>query len=44
VWLEGKIQIRKQPGIKTFAQANQYFDDAIPENTYNYEKLRWYFP
>jgi hypothetical protein len=39
----GKTQIRKQPTLKTFTQVNQYFVDAITDNTYNYEKFNWYF-
>jgi transposase len=44
VWLNGKTQIRKQAGLKTFAQVKQCFVDTISTNTYNYEKFNWYFP
>jgi transposase len=44
VWLNGKTQIRKQAGLNTFAQVKQCFVDTITSNTYNYEKLNWYFP
>ncbi len=44
VWLEGKTQIRKESGLKTFAQVKQCFVDTITANTYNYEKFNWYFP
>ncbi len=44
VWLDGKTQIRKQAGLKTFAQVKSLFVDTITANTYNYEKFKWYFP
>jgi hypothetical protein len=44
VWLNGKTQIRKQAGLKTFAQVKQCFVDTITANTYNYEKFNSYFP
>jgi transposase len=44
VWLNGKTQIRKQAGLKTFAHVKECFVDTITSNTYNYEKFNWYFP
>lgn len=44
VWLQGKTQIRRQTGLKTFSQVKNYFADTITENTYNFEKFKWYFP
>jgi transposase len=44
VWLDGKTKLRKQAGLKTFAQVKNYFQVSIMANTYNYEKFKWYFP
>ena len=44
VWLEGKTKLRKQTGLNTFAQVKKCFVDSIAANTYNYQKLKWYFP
>ncbi len=44
VWLDGKTQIRKTAGLKTFTQVKSLFVDTITSNTYNFEKLNWYFP
>lgn len=44
VWLDGKTQLRKQAGLKTFAQVKNYFVDSITGTTYNFEKFKWYFP
>lgn len=43
-WLQGKTQIRKQAGLKTFSQVKNYFVDTITGNSYNFDKLKWYFP
>jgi hypothetical protein len=44
VWLDGKTQIRRTAGLKTFAQVKTHFVDTITSNTYNFEKWKWYFP
>jgi transposase len=44
VWLDGKTKLRKQAGLNTFAQVKKYFVESIADNTYNYEKFKWYFP
>jgi hypothetical protein len=43
VWLNGKTQIRKQAGLKTFAQVKQCFVDTTTDNTYKCERFNWYF-
>lgn len=44
VWLDGKTKLRKQTGLNTFAQVKKCFVDSIADNTYKYEKFKWYFP
>jgi transposase len=42
VWLQAKTLIRKQAGLDCFQQVKQFFVDKITENTYSFEKLKWY--
>jgi transposase len=42
VWLQGKTQIRRQTGLNCFQQVKQFFVDTITENTYSFDKLKWY--
>lgn len=44
VWLQGKTLLRRQTGLKTFAQVKNNFVDSITGNTYHFDKLKWYFP
>ncbi len=42
VWLQGKTQVRKQAGLDCFQKVKQCFVDTITENTYSYDKFKWY--
>ena len=42
VWLQGKTQVRKQTGLDCFRKVKQFFVDTIAENTYSYDKFKWY--
>lgn len=42
VWLQGKRQVRKQAGLDCFQKVKQCFVDTITENTYSYDKFKWY--
>jgi hypothetical protein len=42
VWLFRKTQIRKQAGLNCFQQIKQFFVDTSSENTYSFDKLKWY--
>ena len=42
VWLQGKTQIRKQDGLDCFQKVKQFFVDTVTENTYSFDKFKWY--
>lgn len=42
VWLQGKTQIRKQAGLDCFQKVKQFFVDTVTENTYSFDKFKWY--
>jgi transposase len=42
VWLHAKTQIRKLAGLDCFQQVKQLFADTITENTYSFDKFKWY--
>jgi transposase len=42
VWLQGKTKVRKQAGLDCFQKVKQFFVDTITENTYSFDKFKWY--
>jgi hypothetical protein len=42
VWLQGKTQVRKQAGLDCFRKVKQFFVDTFTENTYSFDKFKWY--
>jgi transposase len=42
VWLQGKTKVRQQAGLNCFQQVKQFFVETITENTYSFDKFKWY--